>query len=557
MISNLRYSFLLFLVVLVYIAGMFVTLFDDDSAQFAVMAMRMVQENDFLNLVKGGMQYLDKPHLHFWLAALSFKTFGLHDWAYRIPALLATLFAAYSSYGLGKLLYGTDTGKLAALIFMTAQTIVLSVIDVRTDAVLTAFTIFSIWQLTAYVEKGSIKAIALGALGAGLAFSTKGQIALLFIGLALLSHLAYTRKWKALLSYKVLFAFLVFAIAIAPMLYAYYHQFDMHPEKAIRGTTGRSGILFIFWEQSLERLKGGEMGANSSDYFFFFHTFLWVFLPWTVLGIVALGSRVKGLFKVKFRYDRNYEFLTLGGITLFFLIISFSQFKLPHYLNISIPLFAVLTASYLNNLFKLPKRKTIKFLLGVQYFLLGVVFIATVLICFYVFRFEKPFALVLLVTFLVVITYFCLKREAYYLRIITLSVCSSLLLNSVLNLHFYPNLLMYQGGSTMAKVVADENIPVDKIYKLNSPGDWGFNTWSMDFYNKRPISRMKLMNVTNDQGIWIYANDKDLKMLREKGVDWDRQYIRPNFKITQLNLKFLNPAKRKKSLDRMHLIHVY
>jgi len=127
----------------------------------------------------------------------------------------------------------------------------------------------------------------------------------------------------------------------------------------------------------------------------------------------------------------------------------------------------------------------------------------------------------------------------------------------VLNLHFYPNLLMYQGGSTMAKVVADENIPVDKIYKLNSPGDWGFNTWSMDFYNKRPISRMKLMNVTNDQGIWIYANDKDLKMLREKGVDWDRQYIRPNFKITQLNLKFLNPAKRKKSLDRMHLIHVY
>ncbi len=557
MISNFRYWFLMVLVVLVYIAGMFVTLFEEDSAQFAVMAMRMVQENDFLNLIKGGMEYLDKPHLHFWLAALSFKTFGLYDWAYRIPAILATLLAAYSCYGLGKSLYNAYTGKLAALIFMTAQTIVLSVIDVRTDAVLTAFTIFSIWQLTVYVESGATKSIVLGALGAGLAFSTKGQIALLFIGLALVSHLAYTRKWKVLLHWKVILAIFLFAIAISPMLYAYYLQFDMHPEKLIRGTPGRSGILFIFWEQSMERLTGGEMGANSSDYFFFFHTFLWVFLPWTVLGIVAFASRTKTLFKLKFRYDKKNEFLTYGGITLFFLIISFSQFKLPHYLNISIPLFAVLTASYLNGLLSLTNKKAIKALLGVQYFLLSVVFIAAVLICFYVFKFEKLYTSLLLVILLMVITYFCLKREAYYLRIVTISVYSSLLLNSVLNLHFYPSLLSYQGGSTMAKVVVEENIPVDNIYRLYTANDWGFNTWALDFYNKRPISAMNLENVKNKQDVWLYVNNQDLEKLHEKGVDWDRQYTRPNFKISRLNAKFLNPATRKKTLEKIHLIHVY
>ena len=83
MISKRRYWFLVFMVVLVYIAGMFVTLFENDSAQFAVMAMRMVQENDFLSLFKGPNEYLDKPHMHYWLAALSFKIFGLYDWAYR------------------------------------------------------------------------------------------------------------------------------------------------------------------------------------------------------------------------------------------------------------------------------------------------------------------------------------------------------------------------------------------------------------------------------------------------------------------------------------------
>ena len=238
----------------------------------------------------------------------------------------------------------------------------------RTDAVLAGFTIFAIWQLATYIEKRTLSPIILGALGAGLAFSTKGQIALLVIGIAVLCHLAYTRKWPALLHYKVLVALVVFAMAIAPMLYAYYLQFDMHPETIIRGRGGRSGIFFIFWEQSFERLSGGGMGSNSSDYFFFFHTFLWIFIPWTVLGIVAFATRIKALFKIRFAYTPKLEFLTLGTITLFFLIASFSQFKLPHYLNIVVPLFSVLTASYIYDLCIAKRLKTVKILVGCAVF---------------------------------------------------------------------------------------------------------------------------------------------------------------------------------------------
>lgn len=210
-------------------------------------------------------------------------------------------------------------GRVAALIFMTSQTIVLAAIDVRTDAVLTGFVILAIWQLAAYVNTGSVKNIMLGALATGLAFSSKGQLAILVIGLALLSHIAYRRDWKVLASYKVILALVVFAIAITPMLYAYYHQFDMHPEKIIRGGKAeRSGIFFIFWEQSFERMSGEGMGgSNSSDYFFFFHTFLWVFLPWTILGLAAYGTQFTRFVKLKFANKKDLEFLTLGGELLF------------------------------------------------------------------------------------------------------------------------------------------------------------------------------------------------------------------------------------------------
>jgi 4-amino-4-deoxy-L-arabinose transferase-like glycosyltransferase len=410
MIPNTRYWFLLLLISLVYLTGIFVTLFENDSAQFAVMAMRMVQENDFLNLFKGPEAYLDKPHMHFWLAALSFKIFGLYDWAYRIPGILAIFLGAYSCFGLGNLLYNKQVGKLAALIFMTSQTIILSAIDVRTDAVLTGFTIFAIWQLATFIEKNTLKNILFGAFGAGVAFSTKGQIALLVIALPLLCHLAYTRKWKAILNWRIFPALLVFGLTIAPMLYAYYLQFDLHPEQIIRGKSNRSGLLFIFWEQSFERLSGEGVGQNSSDYFFFFHTFLWVFIPWTILGILGFGSRIKTFYKLHFNHNPKYEFLTLGGITLIFIIISFAQFKLPHYLNIVIPLFSVLTASYLYSLYRFNKQKTIRILLNIQYFNLSLVFISSVLLCFYEFKTDSFVNYTCKIILLILMIYYSLKQ---------------------------------------------------------------------------------------------------------------------------------------------------
>lgn len=552
MISNSRYWFLLLLVILAYIAGMFVTLFENDSAQFAVMAMRMVQENDFLSLFKGPEEYLDKPHMHYWLAALSFKIFGLHDWAYRIPGILATLLGAYSCFGLGKLLYNKKIGKLAALIFMTSQTIVLGAIDVRTDAVLTGFAIFAIWHLAAYIEKKSLMHVVLGALGAGIAFSTKGQIALLVIGLPILCHLGYTRQWRMFLDWRVIVGLLIFALVITPMLYAYYHQFDMHPEKIIRGKGDRSGIFFIFWEQSFERLSGEGVGKNSSDYFFFFHTFLWVFLPWTVLGLVAYYKKAKELVKSKFKFNSNTEFLTLGGITLIFIIISFAQFKLPHYLNVVMPLFSVLTASYLYGLFKEGSALTKKVFLGIQYFILSLVFIVCVFTCFFIFKTDSYSSHIWKIALGILIAYYCLKREDYYYRIITLGALSSVLLNGILNAHFYPSLLEYQAGSTMAATIKENNISVDSIYKISTN-----HTWALDFYNKKPVKISSIKALEKKKDVWVYVNQKELKELNASGLDWDRQLTEKQFRITRLQGRFLNPNTRNKVIKEMHLIHLY
>ena len=550
MISRIRFWTFIGLILLVYLAGMFVTLFENDSAQFAVMAMRMVQENDFINLFKGPEEYLDKPHLHYWLAALSFKIFGIHDWAYRIPAIMVTLLGGWSCYGLGKTLYNADTGKIAALVFLSAQTIVLSVIDVRTDAVLTGFTVFALWQLLLFFERKTLINIVLGAIGAGLAFSTKGQIALVVIALPLMCYLAYSRKWKLLLDWRVLVALLVFALTITPMLYAYYQQFDLHPEKVIRGKANRGGFVFIFWEQSFERLSGEGVGQNSSDYFFFFHTFLWVFLPWTVIGLAAYGSRLKRIFSSRFQLEKGVEFLTLGGITLIFLLISFAQFKLPHYLNITIPLFAVLTAAYLVWLRNANKEKALRIFRKIQFGILGLCFVVAVFLTQYVFEAGILERLLLAVS-IAILVYVIVEKSTPFSKIITTAVLSAVLLNLSLNLAFYPALLNYEAGATMAGVVKENNIPADRIYKITKG-----HTWALDFYNRKPVKITSAEAVSDLKDVWLYVTDKELATLQNSGLRWDKQFSADQFRITRLQARFLNPDTRDKVLRKRYLIYL-
>ena len=547
------YLLLLLLVVMVMVIGFFCPLMVNDSNQFAVMAMRMVNENDYTTLIKDTEEYLDKPHMHYWLAALSYKLFGINQYAYRIPALLSLLLGVYSCYGIGKLLYNKQTGWIVSLVFITAQTIVLSAIDVRTDAVLTGFAIFSIWQLMSYMSNRKLVHIMLGAFGAGIAFSTKGQIALVVIGMCVLVQLTYTKKWKALFDWKVLVALVVFAITISPMLYAYYQQFDLHPEKVIRGKSNRSGIFFILWEQSFERLSGEGVGKNSSDYFFFFHTLLWTFLPWTIIMLTAFYSKVRYFIKTRFRFDPKEDLISLASFIILLLLISFAQFKLPHYLNVLIPLVAIVTGSFLYRLHEESKDKWLSVLLKAQYFVLGVVLIASALLLFTVFGIADWVILTIALLMLLMLLYFLRRLNSKVWKIVIVGVLSSVLLNLVMNGHFYPKLLQYQSGLQLAKMAEWQGIPKSDIFKAGT-----YHSWDVDFYNKRPtpyLEKDTIAQKLGEQDVWLFVDGVTRDSIANR-FTIEKELKAENFHITRLSLRFLNPSSRASKLDYKYLVKV-
>ena len=88
-----------------------------------------------------------------------------------------------------------------------------------------------------------------------------------------------------------------------------------------------------------------------------------------------------------------------------------------------------------------------------------------------------------------------------------------------MNLHFYPRLLAYQGGSTMAALVANENIDADSIYKFTER-----YTWALDFYNQNPVNISSLEALKTKKDIWVYTDDKELLQLKKAGITWDKQH---------------------------------
>jgi 4-amino-4-deoxy-L-arabinose transferase-like glycosyltransferase len=537
------YIGLFLLLLIVYGIGLFVPLMDNDSAHHAAIALRMHLTGDYVNLIDNGKDYLDKPHLHFWLSAWSYKLFGVTTFAYKFPSFLFTLVGTYATFRLGKRLYTAEVGRLAALITASAFGYMLANNDVRMDAILTASIIIATWQLSAWIdEKHIVNAIG-AALGLALGFCTKGHIAVFTPGVAALFYMAYKREWNMLWSLQFVLLIFSFFVFIAPVVYCYYLQYDLHPEKIIRGKSGRSGVQFILWQQNFERFQGDSFGADGkNDYFFFIHSFLWAFAPWSVLAFAAFFTRLKTFI------IRKFEWLTTGTFAVLGLLISFSGFKLPHYLNIIFPISAILTAGYLAGLSG--KVASVKRALWLQGILSILVLIGILIVSTWLFPIRNPTAIVGFIVVLAAVIFLLYKAKGNLQRLITISVAASIIAFFLLNANFYPQLLTYQGGNELAFATRNK-INSKEVYY------WpGMYSSSYNFYTAAQHQDFNGSLLQQPGPVWIMMSGENEQDFKQKGYPVLERVESRDYEITRLKLKFLNPATRNGQLHKMILVRV-
>lgn len=534
----------------VVVRGLFLDLMDVDASQYASIAMEMLQNGSWLEVQHQHADYLDKPPLLFWSSACSFGLFGLSNWAYKLPSLLGATAGVYAVYRFARLFYSTETARQAAFILASSLGLILILNDVRTDTLLLGMTACAVWQLAEYHQFNRWKNLFGAGLFIGLAMLAKGPIGLVMPVFAVGTHLLMARDWRGMFRWQWLVVAVVAGTLLIPMCWGLYHQFDLHPDKTVNGKTGVSGLRFFFWEQSFGRITGESEWKDDSSPLYFTHVYLWAFMPWSLLLIGALWTRLREVLGQKLRLPAGEEAYSLGGFLLTFAALSMSRYKLPHYIFITLPWAAMLTARFLS---RAPRRfwvvlfyLTLVVLLAVTFLMVGFIFPTSNLLTWAVPVFATIFLAVKIFR-----RAFPDNTEALVQRGLVVMIAAVF----VLNFHFYPNLLPYQSTSTLAHYARDHGIPAEKIAHFRRHGH------ALDFYTGRILPQMEspeeIVATHATQGdLWLYTSAGGKEELERAGVPFEVVASFNHFQVALLKPAFLDPATRAETLDQMYLLRV-
>ncbi|MCC8423812.1 glycosyltransferase family 39 protein [Mucilaginibacter sp. UR6-11] len=534
--------------ILVNFSGLFVPITGPDGTLYASISKTMAQRNNFVELFAYGKDWLDKPHFPFWIAALSFKLFGITTWAYKLPGILFLLIGALYTYLFGKALYNKQIGLWATLILLTAQHIILSNNDVRAEPYLTGLIIASVYHFYKAHTANSYWQLVWGCLFTACAIMTKGMFAVIPVGGAIAGHFIITRQWKQLLNIRWLIAVVLVLIFILPELYCLNQQFDQHPEKLIFDKHQVSGIRFFFWDSQFGRFFNTGPIKGNGDPTFFLHTTLWAFLPWSLLLFTAIYQ----LIKKGSRRVQATEWYCICGSLLTFLLFSASKFQLPHYLNIVYPFFAIITAQYLYNVKALKSIRAIR----ITQTLIIILLLVVIGVLHYFYQpetFTLPIGICLLLVLIGLIFLPGYITSNTISKIVLSTLLASFFINIYLNTVFYTSLLKYQAASEAARWINENNPQKLPVVQLDDA-----YVSAMNFYISAPI-----LTITDDRAgsypvkpFMLYATADKIKSLAAQG--WRIKPLKTfqRYWISRLKPKFLNKTTRANELTEMQVVIV-
>ena len=313
---------------------------DDVDAVQAQIARNMLTSGDWVTARLDRIVYLEKAPLIYWIIAISYKIFGVHDWAARIPIALSVMGLAWLTAAFGVWAFGRRAGFYAGLCMATCIGLFLFTRILIPDVMLTLTITLAMWAFLRALDEEEPRprlwAFLLAAsLGTGLLL--KSLVALVFPVAAALIYLIVTRQlfvqrpWKRLRPFSgVLIALLIAAPwhILATLRNPPYFSFSLHS-----GPGEYHGFLWFYFinEQLLRFLNlryPRDYDTVPRLWFWLFHL-LWLF-PWSVY----LPTIVKLSYKPVDRAGRTRLLaLCLTGFILVFFTFSTTQeyYSMPCY----------------------------------------------------------------------------------------------------------------------------------------------------------------------------------------------------------------------------------
>ena len=339
----MSHHFLVALVAVLVFAGCMVSppsLMDDVDAVQAQIAHNMLQSGDWVTARLDGIAYLEKSPLKYWMMAVSFMIFGVHDWAARIPIALASVLLCLVAARFAAWAFGPRAGLYSGLVLATCVGLFLFTRILIPDVILTLMITLALWGLMRAMDEEEAHptrwalvmwaAMATGLLLKGLiAAVIPVAAALLFLGLS--RQLFVGRTWTRLRPFSgILLALLIAAPwhVLATVRNPPIFDFTMHSESG----SYHGFFWFYFINEHVLRFLNLRYPRDYNTvprlYFWLFHL-LWLF-PWSVYFPAALRLHYREVNRAS---RTRLLALCWCGFVLFFFTFSTTQeyYSMPCY----------------------------------------------------------------------------------------------------------------------------------------------------------------------------------------------------------------------------------
>ena len=265
---------------------------DDVDAVQAQIARTMLVSGDWVTARLDGIAYLEKSPLLYWAIAVTYKIFGVHDWAARIPVALSAMGLCWLTAAFGIWAFGRRGGLYAGMILSTCIGLFLFTRVLIPDVMLTFTVALAMWALLRVLDEEEPhprRWACLLAASLGIGLLLKSTVAVLFplaagaIYLFLTHQMFAARTWKRLRPFTGLAIILLIAApwhVLATLRNPPYFSFSFHS-----GPGEYRGFLWFYFmnEQVLRFLNmrfPRDYNTVPRVYFWLFHL-LWLF-PWSV-----------------------------------------------------------------------------------------------------------------------------------------------------------------------------------------------------------------------------------------------------------------------------------
>jgi 4-amino-4-deoxy-L-arabinose transferase-like glycosyltransferase len=287
------------LVVILFAAAVFLgciisppSLMDDVDAVQAQIARNMLESGDWVTARLDGVAYLEKSPLKYWMIAVSYTIFGVHDWAARLPLALAAVLLCWVTARFGVWAFSPRAGLVAGLSLATCVGLFLFTRILIPDVILTLTVVTAMWSLLRVLEETEPhprRWAFLLAASVGTGLLLKGLIAAVFPlaagGLYLLvtRQLFRQRTWRRIHPLSGVLVVLLIAApwhVLATLRNPPYFDFTMHSERgAYHGF-----FWFYFLNEHVFRFLNMRYPRDYNTvprlWFWALHL-LWLF-PWSV-----------------------------------------------------------------------------------------------------------------------------------------------------------------------------------------------------------------------------------------------------------------------------------